>query len=204
MNVVVVGGSDAGISAALRAREVRPETSVEGVLAAGDCVETWHRLLERPAWLPLGTTAHKQGRVAGENAVGGHATYQGTLGTQVVRVFGAVAGRTGLSHHEAAEAGYDPLTIELETWDHKRYFPGATRLYLRLTARRHDGRLLGAQLLGDARAEVSKRLDLFAMALHQHLAVGDLSAVDLSYTPPLSAPWDPIQQVAQDWSLQNR
>src|SRR6266540_123732 len=58
-------------------------TSVADVFAAGDCVETWHRLLQRPTYLPLGTTAHKQGRIAGETVVGGERLFPGTLGTQV-------------------------------------------------------------------------------------------------------------------------
>ena len=62
----------------------RQRTSAAGVWAAGDCVETWHRLLQTPTYLPLETTAHKQGRIAGENAVGGHREFAGTLGTQVV------------------------------------------------------------------------------------------------------------------------
>jgi NADPH-dependent 2,4-dienoyl-CoA reductase/sulfur reductase-like enzyme len=57
------------------------ETNVPDIYAAGDCVETWQRLLERPTYLPLGSTAHKQGRVAGENAVGGRREFAGTLGT---------------------------------------------------------------------------------------------------------------------------
>ena len=74
--------------------------------------------------MPLGTTAHKQGRVAGENAVGGNRKFQGSLGTQAVKIFDLVAARTGLRDSEAAAAGFDPFTVELETWDHKAYYPG--------------------------------------------------------------------------------
>jgi NADPH-dependent 2,4-dienoyl-CoA reductase/sulfur reductase-like enzyme len=81
------------------------ETGLPDVYAAGDCVETWHRVLQKYAWLPLGTTAHKQGRVAGENAVGGDAEFAGALGTRVVKVFDLVIARTGLFDHEAEAAG---------------------------------------------------------------------------------------------------
>jgi NADPH-dependent 2,4-dienoyl-CoA reductase/sulfur reductase-like enzyme len=94
------------------------ETNLPDVYAAGDCAETYHRLLGRNAYLPLGFTAHKQGRVAGENAVGGQAAFGGTLGTQVVRVFDLVAARTGLRDDEAREAGFDPVTTQIETWHH--------------------------------------------------------------------------------------
>ena len=86
-------------------------TNLTNVLAAGDCVETWHRLLNRPAYLPLGTTAHKQGRVAEETAVGGDREFAGSLGTQVVKVFELAVARTGLRDQEAAAAGLDPLTV---------------------------------------------------------------------------------------------
>ena len=69
----------------------RMETGVPDVYAAGDCAETYHRLLGKNTYLPLGTTAHKQGRIAGENAVGGNREYHGTLGTQSVKIFDLVA-----------------------------------------------------------------------------------------------------------------
>jgi NADPH-dependent 2,4-dienoyl-CoA reductase/sulfur reductase-like enzyme len=191
-------GAATGLRGALRVDE-HMATSLAGVLAAGDCVETWHALLKRPVYLPLGSTAHKQGRIAGENALDGRATFAGTLGTQVVKIFGTVVGRTGLSEAEARKEGFDPTTAEMETWDHKAYFPGARRLLLRVTGDRGSGKLLGAQMLGAHGSEVSKRLDIFATALHRGMRVSELSDLDLTYTPPLSSPWDPVQMVAQHW-----
>ena len=173
------------------------ETNVEAIYAAGDCVETWHRLLERPTYLPLGTTAHKQGRVAGENAVGGQRLFAGSLGTQVVKVFNLACARTGLTEAEARAAGYDPWTQDVETWDHKRYYPGATALHMRVTGNRQSGRLLGAQIVGHWQAEVAKRIDIFATALFHGMTIDAISDLDLSYTPPLSSPWDPVQIAAQ-------
>jgi NADPH-dependent 2,4-dienoyl-CoA reductase/sulfur reductase-like enzyme len=174
-------------------------TSAPDVWAAGDCVETWHRVLERSTYLPLGTTAHKQGRVAGENAVGGNRVFEGALGTQVVKVFDAVVARTGLRDQEARAAGFEPVTVEFTTWDHKVYYPGARSLYLRLTGDKPSGRLLGAQVLGELGSEVAKRVDIVATALHHRMTVDALSDLDLSYTPPLSSPWDPVQMAAQEW-----
>jgi NADPH-dependent 2,4-dienoyl-CoA reductase/sulfur reductase-like enzyme len=176
------------------------ETSMPNIYAAGDCVETWHRLLRRYTYLPLGTTSHKQGRVAGENAIGGNRSFAGVVGTQVVKVFELAIARTGLLESEARSAGFDPFTTETVGWDHKAYYPGARQLHFRVTGDRTTGRLLGAQLLGHWKSEVSKRIDVFAAALFHEMAVDDLSALDLSYTPPLSSPWDPIQMAAQDWS----
>jgi len=176
------------------------ETNVSDVYAAGDCVETYHHLLGRNVYLPLGSTAYKLGRVVGENAVGGEARYAGTLGTQVVKVFDLVAARTGLRDGEASAAGLNPRTVQTETWDHKVYYPGAHTLYLRITGDRVTGQLLGAQIVGHRTAEVSKRVDVVAAALFNRMAVEALNDVDLSYTPPLSSPWDAVQMAAQAWS----
>jgi NADPH-dependent 2,4-dienoyl-CoA reductase/sulfur reductase-like enzyme len=99
-------------------------TNLPDVFAAGDCAITYHRLLG-DTYLPLGTTAHKQGRVAAENALGGSREFAGSLGTQVVKVFDLVAARTGLRDHEATAAGFEPLTVPSEADDHKRYYFGS-------------------------------------------------------------------------------
>lgn len=176
------------------------ETNIPGIYAAGDCAETWHRVREAYTYLPLGTTSHKQGRVAGESAVGGDAVFAGVVGTQIVKVFELAVARTGLLDGEARQAGFDPLTIQTEAWDHKAYYPGASKLRVRIIGDRVSGRLLGAQMLGSWKAEISKRIDVFATALFHGMTVEGLNELDLSYTPPLSSPWDPVQMSAQAWS----
>lgn len=194
----VESGLATGIKGAIRVN-LRMETTLPDIYAAGDCVETWHRLLQRNAYLPLGTTSHKQGRIAGENAAGGSAKFQGSLGTQVVKVFDLVIARTGLRESEALASGFEPLTVE-STWnDHKAYYPKARKLHIRVTGDRTSGRLLGAQIVGQYGSEISKRIDVVAVALHHEMSVEQLSDLDLSYTPPLSSPWDPIQMAAQSW-----
>ena len=168
-------------------------TGVEGIWAAGDCVHTHHRLLDEPVYLPLGTTAHKQGRVAGENAVGGARIFEGVLGTQVVKVFELAVAGTGLRERPGA------FTTELVVPDHKRYYPGAVDLTIRVTGDRDSGRLVGAQIAGGLSGQVAKRIDTFATALHHGMTIDAISDLDLSYTPPFSAPWDPVQAAAQNW-----
>ncbi|WP_156030243.1 FAD-dependent oxidoreductase [Thiomonas sp. FB-Cd] len=196
--LAATAGIALGPSGAIRVTQ-RMETTIPGIGAAGDCVETWHRILQRPVYLPLGTTAHKQGRVAGENAVGGERSFAGSVGSQTVKVFELAIARTGLCEAEARTAGFDPVTLEIETWDHKAYYPGAHKLRIRVTGDRRTGRLLGAQILGHWRSEVSKRIDVFAAALFHGMGVEDLNDLDLSYTPPFSSPWDPVQMGAQAW-----
>jgi NADPH-dependent 2,4-dienoyl-CoA reductase/sulfur reductase-like enzyme len=173
-------------------------TNLPDVYAAGDCVVTWHRLLGE-TYLPLGTTAHKQGRVAGENALGGDREFAGSLGTQVVKIFDQAAARTGLRDHEAAAAGYDPVTVQSEADDHKAYYPGSHRITMRFTGDRGTGQLLGVQLFGHRHAEIAKRIDIAATAIFHAMTVDGLSDLDLSYTPPLGSPWEAIQIGAQAW-----
>jgi NADPH-dependent 2,4-dienoyl-CoA reductase/sulfur reductase-like enzyme len=197
--LAVEAGLETGEKGAIRVdRSMR--TNVADVYAAGDCVETWHRVLQAPTYLPLGTTAHKQGRVAGENALGGQRLFQGSLGTQVVKVFDIAIARTGLRDDEARRAGFDPLTVQTEVWDHKAYYPDPHQLSIRVTGDRRSGQLLGAQLLGHWQSEVARRVDVYAAALFAGQSVDAISDLDLSYTPPLGSPWDAVQLAAQAWT----
>lgn len=194
-------GIKLGINGAIQVNR-RMKTNVPDIYAAGDCAETYHRLLGQNIYLPLGTAAHKQGRVAGENAIGGKRKFQGSLGTQVVKIFEIAAARTGLRDDEAISAGLQPLTVETDVWHHKAYYPGAHSLRIRVTGDRESGRLLGAQIAGHYQGEVSKRIDIFATALFHDMTVNDLNDLDLSYTPPLGSPWDAVQMAAQAWTKQ--
>jgi len=174
-------------------------TGLPDVYAAGDCVVTYHRLLGE-TYLPLGTTAHKQGRVAGENAAGGCRAFAGSLGTQVVKVFDQAAARTGLRDHEAVAAGFDPVTVAFQADDHKAYYPGSRKISMRFTGDRGTGRLLGVQFFGHKHAEIAKRIDIAATAIYHGMTIDEVSDLDLSYTPPLGSPWDAVQLGAQAWA----
>jgi NADPH-dependent 2,4-dienoyl-CoA reductase/sulfur reductase-like enzyme len=213
MVLVVVGvrpdtSLAAGAGATLGARgaiavDTGMRTGLADVFAAGDCVITHHRLLGE-TYLPLGTTAHKQGRVAGENALGGDRRFAGSLGTQVVKVFDQAAARTGLRDHEAVAAGFDPVTVQSQADDHKAYYPGSHRITMRVTGDRATGRLLGMQMFGHKNAEIAKRIDIAAAAIFHHMTVDAVSDLDLSYTPPLGSPWEAVQMGAQAWARDTR
>ncbi|OIP92844.1 MAG: CoA-disulfide reductase [Syntrophaceae bacterium CG2_30_58_14] len=196
-------GIETGVKGAICVNR-RMETCIPDIYAASDCAETYHRLLGKNTYLPLGTTAHKQGRIAGENAVGGNREYPGTLGTQSVKIFNLVAARTGLKDNEALKEGFSPLSVDIETWDHKVYYPHAEKMRIRITGDQKTRELLGAQIIGAYGAEVSKRIDTVAASIHNGMTMESLNDLDLSYTPPLSSPWDPVQMAAQAWSQANR
>lgn len=194
--------TDAGVTAGAGGAVVvdeRMRTGLPHVWAAGDGVVTHHRLLG-VTYLPLGTTAHKQGRVAGENAIGGDSRFAGSVGTQVVKVFDLVAARTGIRDQEAIAVGIRSRSATAIADDHKAYYPGAKRLNIRVTGDIATGELLGAQLVGARGAEIAKRVDIYAVALHHGMTVEAMSDLDLSYTPPLGSPWDAVQVAAQAWT----
>src|SRR2546423_14964075 len=122
--------------------------------------------------------------------MGGDRRFAGSLGTQVVKVFELVAARTGLREHEAIAHGLRPYTHATVADDHKRYYPHARPIHIRITGEHGTGRLLGAQLVGHRDTAVAKRVDIYATALHHHASVAEVEGLDLSYTPPLGSPHD--------------
>jgi NADPH-dependent 2,4-dienoyl-CoA reductase/sulfur reductase-like enzyme len=195
--LAAAAGAQLGVRGAIRVDRAM-QTGLPGVLSAGDCVVTHHRLLGE-TYLPLGTTAHKQGWVAGENALGASRQFAGSLGTQVVKIFDQAAARTGLRHDEAVAAGFDPVTVQSEADDHKAYYPGSHRITMRVTGDRRTGQLLGLQLFGHKHAEIAKRIDIAATAIFNAMTVREMSELDLSYTPPLGSPWEAVQMGTQAW-----
>jgi NADPH-dependent 2,4-dienoyl-CoA reductase/sulfur reductase-like enzyme len=200
--LAAAAGARLGVRGAIQV-DAEMQTGLPDVLAAGDCVVTHHRLLGE-TYLPLGTTAHKQGRVAGENALGGNRQFAGSLGTQVVKIFDQAAARTGLRHDEAAAAGFDPITVQSQADDHKAYYPGSHRITMRVTGDRRTGQLLGMQLFGHKHAEIAKRIDIAATAIFNNMTVEEMSDLDLSYTPPLGSPWEAVQMGTQAWDREVR
>ncbi|MEU8115381.1 FAD-dependent oxidoreductase [Micromonospora sp. NPDC048947] len=161
-----------------------------GVWAAGDCVETLHRVSGLPVHVPLGTHANKQGRVAGINIGGGYATFTGVIGTAVTKVCDLEVGRTGLREREATAAGFEFVSVIAESTNRAGYYPGARPMTVKLIAERPSGRLLGAQIVGWS--EAAKRIDTLAVALWNGMTVDDMTQLDLGYAPPYAPVWDPV------------
>ncbi len=188
-------GIEIGRSGAIAVNQ-RMETNFPGVFAAGDCAEAFHLVLGRPVYIPLGTTANKQGKVAGENAVGGNAIFKGIVGTAVFKVFELEVARTGISEKQAKEEGIDYVSTVIEHGSRAHYYPGGSKIRVKLIAEKRTGRLLGAEMVG--RDGVAKRIDVFATALHARMSIGEIAGLDLSYAPPFAPVWDPILIAAND------
>jgi len=169
-------------------------TSVEWVYAAGDCVDTVHQVTGQKAYIPLGSTANKQGRVAGANVAGLGHTFDGVVGTAVAKVFDLEVARTGLAHKQAAAAGFAVHSQAITTKSRAHYYPGAARLVVKLIMDQESRRLLGAQLIGEEGA--AKRIDVLAAAIYAKMTVDDLTRLDYSYAPPYASVWDPTLRAA--------
>ena len=185
--------SEAGIELGVRgaiAVDERMRTNVPEVYAAGDCAETYHLLLEGPSYIPLGSTANKQGRVAGTNAAGGDEVFSGVVGTAITKAFGLGIAVTGLTAAAAEAQGRPVRAVTVEHGTRAHYYPSPGPMFAKLVWDPGQGRLLGAQIAGPV-AE-AKRIDVLATALHHGLTIEDLQRLDLSYAPPFSPVWDPI------------
>ena len=166
------------------------------IWAAGDVVETYHRLLRTTVHLPLGTHANKQGRVVGVNVAGGYLTFPGVIGTAITRVGSAHVARTGLTEAQAAVAGFDTVSARVTTPVLAHYMPDHGTMHTKLVVERGSGRLLGGQIVGD-HVGAAKRIDTVAAAIWSGLDADDLTSMDLAYAPPFSPVWDPVQVAAR-------
>jgi NADPH-dependent 2,4-dienoyl-CoA reductase/sulfur reductase-like enzyme/rhodanese-related sulfurtransferase len=166
------------------------ETSAEGIYAAGDCVETTHLITGKKAWIPLGSTANKQGRVVGVNVCGGNATFPGVMGTTVFKTFDFNVAKTGLNIREAEKEGFRPIQSIVRGYDRAHYYPGRKESTLKVIADKETGRILGGQAIGEGPSD--KFIDILAMALHAKMTCRELGNVDLAYAPPFSPVLSPI------------
>jgi len=165
-------------------------TDTPRVWAAGDCVESHHRITGQSVVVALGTHANKQGRAAGTNIAGGDAAFGGVLGTAITRFRKLEIGRTGLTEREARDAGFDAIGVTTDASSRAHYFPGAQPMRIKIVAQRRTGRMLGAQIVGGEGA--GKRIDVLATALWNYMTVAEVGGMDLSYAPPFSPVWDPV------------
>jgi NADPH-dependent 2,4-dienoyl-CoA reductase/sulfur reductase-like enzyme len=189
---------EAGVATGLNgsiAVDRRQQTSVDGVWAAGDCCQSRSIVTGEPVYVALGTAANKQARVAGINMAGGYATFPGVAGTAITKVCSLEIGRTGLTETEAKAARLEYVVAKIVSTTRAGYYPGSGSITVKLLAERVTGRILGGQVVG--REGTAKRIDVLATAITARMTVDNLVDLDLSYAPPFSPLWDPVQQAAR-------
>lgn len=181
-------GVKLGVTGAIEVNN-RMETYIKDIYAAGDCIETFNAITGKPVYRPLGTTANKTGRIAGDVLSGGSLTYQGNLSTGIFKLFDLSIGSTGLSEKEALSEGYDVEVVHNIKPNKPSYMNGQ-ELVIKAIADRSSKRLLGVQIIGYE--GVDKRIDVFATLLTYKATVDELFHLDLSYAPPFSTTKDPV------------
>ncbi|MHA6252743.1 CoA-disulfide reductase [Oceanobacillus sp. CAU 1775] len=171
------------------------ETNVKNIYAAGDCATHFHIVKQKDDYIPLGTTANKQGRIAGANMAGVPTAFKGVVGTSIIKFFDLSLGKTGLSEKEARalEIPYHVQTVRAK--DIAGYYPGSEPLTVKLVYSQKNNQILGGQIIG--KRGVDKRIDVLATALFNNMTIHQLIDLDLAYAPPFNGVWDPIQQAAR-------
>ena len=173
----------------------RMETSGKNVYAAGDCVETYDRITRRHVFFQLATTAVRQAMVAGVNAAGGTSKYPGSTGVTTVKLFGLEVASFGPTTTLAERLGIHPLSVRITGSTRLTYYPGGKDLTVKLLAHPDDGRLIGAQLVGEEGATL--RANFASMGAHLGLSVEEFAEIETCYSPPLAPVWDPVTIAAQ-------
>ena len=174
---------------------LRMETNIKDVYAAGDCAESINLVTRRPTMSQLGTTAVKQAKVAGINAAGGYSTFTGALGSWITRLFDTEIGGTGLTEFMADRSGIETVSGTIVSKTRADYFPGALPIRIKLVADKETGKLIGAQIIGGE--EVTQRINALSFAILNEMSIKELAKAETCYAPPVSETWEPMVLAAE-------
>lgn len=189
VKLAVDAGVELGAAGAIKIDEYL-RTNMPDIYAAGDCAEATHLVTGKKTYIPLGTTANKQGRIAGENAAGMANIFEGIVGTAVTKIFDLEVARTGLSPIEAEREGLNYLVSTIKGRSRSSAYPAGKRIIVTYVADKDSGKLLGAQMVGEE--GVAHRIDTLAASLYGRMTIADVARLDLGYAPPFATVWDPI------------
>ncbi|ONI40211.1 hypothetical protein AN639_12405 [Candidatus Epulonipiscium fishelsonii] len=188
VNIAQEAGVEIGVSGAIKVND-QMQTNFPDIYACGDCIETFSQITGKPVYKPLGSTANKTGRIAGDVVTGGNLRYKGNLGTGIFKLFDLTIANTGLSEAEAVKEGYDIQVCHNIKPDKPSYFKGK-EMVIKAIADKKTEKILGVQIIGyDG---VDKRIDVFATLITYGAKVDELFHLDLAYAPPFSTTKDPI------------
>ncbi len=181
-------GIEIGITSAIKVT-TKMETNIKDIYACGDCIETFSMVTGKPIYRPLGSTANKTGRIAGDVVTDGTLEYRGNLSTGIFKIFDITIANTGLSEREAICEGYDIAICHNIKPDKPTYFNGK-EMIIKAIADKKTERILGVQIIGYE--GVDKRIDVFATLITYGAKIDELFHLDLAYAPPFSTTKDPV------------
>lgn len=170
------------------------KTTNDSIWACGDCVQTYNFITKRETYIPLGTIANKQGRIAGENIAGHKNTFHGALASQITKIFDLYIASTGLTRAQAEEAAFEVEETKIKKADKASYYPGRKSNDIKLVFDKNSGRLLGAQAMGSE--SISGRINVLATAITARMTVSELNEVDFVYSPSVAPVYDPVSIAA--------
>lgn len=181
-------GIELGVTGAIKVNE-KMMTNVKDIYSCGDCSEQYHAVTGKPVYRPMGSTANKTGRIAGDVVTGGNLSFRGILGTGIFKVFDMTVAITGLTEREAIKEGYH-VAVCHNIKPNKPEYMGGREMVIKGIADKDTGRLLGVQIAGFE--GVDKRIDVFVTAITYKAQAEDLFHLDLAYAPPFSTTKDPV------------
>ena len=187
-------GIKLGTTGAIRVNE-HMETSIKDIYACGDCAEKNLVIDNSKIWVPLGSTANKEGRTAAINACGFSDEFHGVLGSSVTRCLNLTISMTGLKEKRAKSLGYETVSTTITKYDKVGYMPDVNNITLKLVADKKTGKILGGQAVGAGDAD--KRINTLTSAILAHMTVDEFYKNDLTYAPPYSPTIDPLLNAAQ-------
>lgn len=174
----------------------RMQTTVPGIYAIGDCVESFCRIDETRATMLLATSAYRMGMIAGINAAGDEAHYKGVLNTFVSMVGKLEVAATGYNLQAAKDAGFENAKgIKVKGLIKPHWMPGSTKIELKLILDKDTGKILGGQAVGMEGA--AWRVNIISLAISSGLDVFDLENAEFAYSPPVSEVYDVLSQAAE-------
>lgn len=191
--IAKAAGIELGVSNAIRVNN-RMQTNIKDIYAAGDCIENFHLVSKNYAWIPLGSSANKEGRCAAINIAGQYDAFPGVLGSAVTRYDGLTISLTGLNETEAKKFGFDTISSTMTKKDKAGYMPQAENITIKLVADKRSKKILGAQAIGSGDAD--KRINTVASAIMADQTVDEFLHLDMTYAPPFSTAVDPLLSAA--------
>lgn len=178
-------------------------TNIPEVYAAGDCATVKNLLTGEDDYIPMATTANKQGRVAGLQAAGVRAEiFKGAIGTQMMKVCHLEVAKTGFNRNDALTRGIEVIDDIIEWKSRAGYYPGSESIKVKLTIRADNRKVIGGEIIGKDNAAI--RINTIAAAVTAGMTVEDLAYLDAGYSPPFSPVWDPVIAAAQNFIIREK
>ena len=166
------------------------QTSDKNIYALGDAVEVQNIITGARSGIALAGPANRQARIVANNIEGITSTYDGFIGSSILKVFNYSLGIVGLSERVCQTLKIPYKIMIISPYSHATYYPGAKMLTIKAIYNSEMSQILGAYVWG--KASVDKITDILSIAIQTKMKAADLSALELCYAPPFSSAKSPV------------